>query len=255
MEQQGLLRAGQAAWRLSLEELRRRFPAMSADETPGEMPVEMIDAAVENAVRSNRMAPKHAAKIRGDHDLNPEFGLPTTLREAAVLVPLVDRPEELTVIFTQRTATLSAHAGQISFPGGRMEPEDDGPEDTALRETAEEIGLERGRIEIVGRLDTYVTRTGFRVTPVVGVVSPPFILTPDPTEVAEVFEVPLSFILDPSNPQRHSREFLGKPRWFYAFPYPQRYIWGATAGMLVNLRDVLGAAARDGEGGASPGPL
>lgn len=237
MEQQGLLRAGQAAWRLSLEEVRRRFPAMSDD------------AAVENAVRSNRTATKHAAKIRGDHDLNPEMGPPATLREAAVLVPLVDRPEELTVIFTQRTATLSSHAGQISFPGGGREPEDGSPEETALRETAEEIGLERGRIEIVGRLDTYVTRTGFRVTPVVGVVTPPFILTPDPVEVAEVFEVPLSFILDPSNPQRHSREFLGKPRWFYAFPYPQRYIWGATAGMLVNLRDVLGAAAGEvGEG-------
>ncbi|WP_449234736.1 CoA pyrophosphatase [Azospirillum doebereinerae] len=193
------------------------------------------------------------AKIRGDHDLNPGFEPPPdALREAAVLVPLVDRPDGPTVIFTQRTATLTAHAGQISFPGGRMEPEDDGPEDTALRETAEEIGLERGRIEIVGRLDTYVTRTGFRVTPVVGVVTPPFILTPDPTEVAEVFEVPLSFILDPANPQRHSREFLGKPRFFYAFPYPQRYIWGATAGMLVNLRDVLGGAL---DPGALDGPL
>ncbi|BAI72116.1 uncharacterized Nudix hydrolase [Azospirillum sp. B510] len=224
--------------------MRRRFPTLGAD------------AAVENAVRPNRLAPRHPAelsgKIRGDHDLNPDMGPPSALREAAVLVPLVDRPEELTVIFTQRTATLSAHAGQISFPGGRMEPEDSGPEETALRETAEEIGLERGRIEIVGRLDTYVTRTGFRVTPVVGVVTPPFILTPDPTEVAEVFEVPLSFILDPSNPQRHSREFLGKPRWFYAFPYPQRYIWGATAGMLVNLRDVLGATG-DGETGRSAG--
>ncbi|PWC32398.1 CoA pyrophosphatase [Azospirillum sp. TSO35-2] len=212
------------------------------------------DAVVESAVQSNRLpAHRSSGTIRGDHDLNPEMGPPSALREAAVLVPLVDRPEELTVIFTQRTATLSAHAGQISFPGGRMEPEDERPEDTALRETAEEIGLERGRIEIVGRLDTYVTRTGFRVTPVVGVVTPPFILTPDPTEVAEVFEVPLSFILDPSNPQRHSREFLGKPRWFYAFPYQQRYIWGATAGMLVNLRDVLGVPRRGGagEGGSS----
>ncbi len=237
MEQEGLLRAGQAAWRLSLEDVRRRFPALGEGSAG-------TDWAVENAVQSTR-AP---LKIRGDHDLNPGFGPPGALREAAVLVPLVDRAEELTVIFTQRTATLSAHAGQISFPGGRMEPEDGSPEETALRETAEEIGLERGRIEIVGRLDTYVTRTGFRVTPVVGVVTPPFILTPDPIEVAEVFEVPLSFILDPANPERHSREFLGKPRWFYAFPYPQRYIWGATAGMLVNLRDVLGAA---GEGGQS----
>ncbi len=226
MEQQGFLRAGQAAWRLTLEDVRRRFPASPAEA------LHPLSGA--------------AGKVRGDHDLNPGFDAPPdSLRDAAVLVPLVDRGDEVTVIFTQRTATLTAHAGQISFPGGRMEPEDAGPEDTALRETAEEIGLERGRIEIVGRLDTYVTRTGFRVTPVVGVVTPPFLLTPDPTEVAEVFEVPLSFILDPSNPQRHSRELLGKPRFFYAFPYPQRYIWGATAGMLVNLRDVLAGGALD----------
>jgi len=235
MEQQGFLRAGQAAWRLTLEDVRRRFPA-SPDEA-----LHPLSGS--------------SGKVRGDHDLNPGFGPPATaLREAAVLVPLVDRADEVTVIFTQRTATLTAHAGQISFPGGRMEPEDESPEDTALRETAEEIGLERGRIEIVGRLDTYVTRTGFRVTPVVGVVTPPFLLTPDPTEVAEVFEVPLSFLLDPANQQRHSREFLGKPRFFYAFPYQQRYIWGATAGMLVNLRDVLGAALdRTAEQGAGPG--
>ncbi len=226
MEQQDFLRAGQAAWRLTLEDVRRRFPGAAAPAT--------TEAASETDEARRPIA------VRGDHDLNPGFGPPpATLREAAVLVPLVDRPDGVTVIFTQRTATLSAHAGQISFPGGGKEPEDEGPEDTALRETAEEIGLERGRIEIVGRLDTYVTRTGFRVTPVVGVVTPPFLLTPDPTEVAEVFEVPLSFILDPANPQRHSREFLGKPRFFYVFPYEQRYIWGATAGMLVNLRDVL----------------
>ncbi|WP_448204324.1 CoA pyrophosphatase [Azospirillum sp. sgz302134] len=180
------------------------------------------------------------AKVRGDHDLNPSFGPPPDkLREAAVLVPLVERVEGLTVIFTQRTAHLTAHAGQISFPGGRRESFDLSPEDTALRETEEEIGLDRDRIEILGRLDTYLTRTGFRVTPVVGLVSPPFGLNPDPTEVAEVFEVPLSFFLDPSNPQRCSREFQGATRYFYAFPYQQRFIWGATAGMLVNLRDVL----------------
>jgi 8-oxo-dGTP pyrophosphatase MutT (NUDIX family) len=185
----------------------------------------------------------HPAKVRGDHDLNPGFQLPPDkLREAAVLVPLVDRPEGLTVLFTLRTAHLSAHAGQISFPGGRRETCDHSPEDTALRETEEEIGLPRERIEVVGRLDTYLTRTGFQVTPVVGLVRPPFAIDPDPTEVDEVFEVPLTVILDPSNPQRHSREFMGQQRWFYAFPYEQRYIWGATAGMLVNLRDVLADA-------------
>jgi len=218
MEQGDLLRAGQAAWRMTLDDLKKRFPGSAA-------------------------AGPRPGTVRGDHDLNPDYyeetGLPEALREAAVLVPLVDRPEGLTVIFTQRTAHLSAHAGQISFPGGRQEPADAAPEDTALRETEEEIGLPRGRIEILGRLDTYVTRTGFRVTPVVGLVRPPFELDPDPTEVEEVFEVPLSFILDPANPQRHSRPLLGKERHFYAFPYGHRYIWGATAGMLVNLRDVL----------------
>jgi NTP pyrophosphohydrolases including oxidative damage repair enzymes len=216
MEQTSLLRAGQAAWRVSLDELRKRFPGSEA-------------------------ASLRPVKVRGDHDLNPGFGpLPdNTLREAAVLVPLVDRADELTVIFTQRTANLTAHAGQISFPGGRMEPFDRTPEDTALRETEEEIGLDRSHIEILGRLDTYVTRTGFRVTPVVGLVRPPFRVTADPTEVAEVFEVPLAFILDPANPQRHSREFQGANRHFYVFPYQHRFIWGATAGMLVNLQDVL----------------
>lgn len=182
----------------------------------------------------------HPGKIRGDHDLNPDFGPPPDrLREAAVLIPLVDRAEGVTVLFTQRTDHLTAHAGQISFPGGRREPHDGSPEDTALRETEEEVGLDRRLVETVGRLDTYVTRTGFRVTPVVGLVRPPFQLEPDPTEVADIFEVPLSVILDPTNPRRHSREAMGGKRFFYAFPYQNRYIWGATAGMLVNLQDVL----------------
>jgi 8-oxo-dGTP pyrophosphatase MutT (NUDIX family) len=223
MEQKDLLRAGQAAWRLTLAEVRRRFPGSAAASLH---PLE--GQSLRGEVR-----------IRGDHELNPSRRPPDTLREAAVLVPLVDRPEGPTVIFTQRTATLSAHAGQISFPGGRQEPADQSPEDTALRETLEEIGVGRESIEILGRLDTYVTSTGFRVTPVVGLVHPPFQFAPDPTEVAEVFEVPLSVILDPANPQRHSRDYKGVERFFYAFPYQQRYIWGATAGMLVNLRDVL----------------
>lgn len=203
---------------MSLDDIRMRFPDSAA-------------------------ASLRPVKIRGDHDLNPGYAAPDALREAAVLVPLVDREGGCTVLFTQRTANLAAHAGQISFPGGRREATDRDPEDTALRETEEEIGIGRDRIETFGRLDTYVTRTGFRVTPVVGVVRPPFALRPDPTEVADVFEVPLAFILDPQNPQRHSREHLGMQRFFYAFPYQQRYIWGATAGMLVNLRDVLREAS------------
>ncbi len=180
-------------------------------------------------------------RLRGDHDLNPDIGAPASLREAAVLIPLVDRADGMTVIFTRRAAHLAAHAGQNSFPGGRFECDDPDAESCALRETEEEIGLARDRIDLLGRLDTYVTRTGFRVTPVVGLVSPPFALTPDPAEVDDVFEVPLAVILDPTNPQRHTRTLLGAPRQFYAFPYRERLIWGATAGMLVNLRDVLHA--------------
>lgn len=176
---------------------------------------------------------------RGDHDLNPGMAKPTELVQAAVLVPIVERREGLTVLLTQRTDHLSAHAGQISFPGGRLEATDAGLEAAALRETEEEVGLMRDRIEVVGQLDLYVTRTGFEVTPVVGIVTPPFSLTPDPFEVADVFEVPLSFIIDPANHLKQSRLHNGIQRQFYVLPYDNRYIWGATAGMLVNLSEVL----------------
>ncbi|TWB45256.1 CoA pyrophosphatase [Nitrospirillum pindoramense] len=179
---------------------------------------------------------------RGDRDGNiPDavFDVPS-VRDAAVLVPLVDRPDGMTVLLTQRTAHLAAHGGQISFPGGRVEPEDTDAVATALRETEEEVGLPPTQVEVVGRLDTYYTRTGFRVVPVVGLVQPPFFLQPDPSEVQEVFEVPLAFIRDPGSRQRQSREFKGALRHFWVFPYNERYIWGATAGMLVNLCDVLG---------------
>lgn len=177
---------------------------------------------------------------RGDHDLNPGWlpangQDPASLRPAAVLAPIVERPEGLTVLLTRRTDHLANHPGQISFPGGRMEPEDASPEDTALRETEEEIGLGRRHVELVGRLDTYITRTGFEITPIVGMVTPPFDLVPDPDEVAEIFEVPLAFLCDPRNRERHSREVFGRTRNFYALPYGDYYIWGATAGMLVNL--------------------
>ena len=176
---------------------------------------------------------------RGDHDLNPGMAKPTELVQAAVLVPIVERREGFTVLLTQRTDHLSAHAGQISFPGGRLESTDAGLEAAALRETEEEVGLMRDRIEVVGQLDLYVTRTGFEVTPVVGIVTPPFSLTPDPFEVADVFEVPLSFVIDPANHLKQSRLHNGIQRQFYVLPYDNRYIWGATAGMLVNLSEVL----------------
>jgi 8-oxo-dGTP pyrophosphatase MutT (NUDIX family) len=156
-----------------------------------------------------------------------------------VLVPLIDRPEGLQVLLTQRTAHLKDHAGQISFPGGRAEPEDPDAVATALRETHEEVGLPADHVRVIGRLDNYITSTGYEVAPVVGLVRPPFPVKPDPYEVAEVFEVPLAFLVDPRNHERHSREWQGRTRYFYVLPYRDRYIWGATAGMLVNLALLL----------------
>jgi 8-oxo-dGTP pyrophosphatase MutT (NUDIX family) len=177
---------------------------------------------------------------RGDHDLNPGMTPPSVeLRPAAVLVPLVDRPEGMSVLLTRRTDHLSAHAGQIAFPGGRLEPEDRDAAAAALRETEEEVGLRRDRVTLIGRLDTYVTGTGFEITPLVGIVSLPFSLTIDPFEVADVFEVPLSFVLDPGNHRRTERLFEEHRRVFFVLPYEGRNIWGATAGMLVNLAEVL----------------
>ncbi|MDA1117144.1 MAG: CoA pyrophosphatase [Proteobacteria bacterium] len=156
-------------------------------------------------------------------------------KPASVLVPIVARPEALTVLLTRRTAHLREHSGQISFPGGRVEPGDGNAEATALRETREEIGLDAQRIELLGKLSDYHTRTGFRITPVVALVSPPFELRLDAHEVDAAFEVPLSFLLDPANHQRHAREFQGRTVHYFAIPYGEHYIWGATAGMLVNL--------------------
>jgi 8-oxo-dGTP pyrophosphatase MutT (NUDIX family) len=188
-----------------------------------------------------RYGPTAAAlRARGDHDLNAGTPPPPekTLTAAAVLVPLIDRGH-LTVLLTQRTAHLDAHAGQISFPGGRVEPEDLDHVEAALRETEEEVGIPRAQVKVIGRLDDYITGTGFRVAPVVGVVSTPFEVKADPFEVAEVFEVPLAFVLDPANHEQHSRIVNGIERRYYVLPYEGRYIWGATAGMLINLYEVL----------------
>lgn len=180
--------------------------------------------------------------LYGDQGIDPERA--AARRRASVLVPIVARPEELTVLFTRRTAHLKNHSGQIAFPGGGAEPDDASPEATALRETAEEIGLDPARIELLGRLSDYHTRTGYRVTPVVGLVTPPVELELDAREVDEAFEVPLSFLLDPANHQRHRREFQGRTVPFYAIPYRDYYIWGATAGMLVNLYRFLAQGGR-----------
>ena len=193
---------------LTLEELRRRFAA----------------------------AAPAAETLYGDEGTRPGR---ETLTAASVLIPIVLRSEAgdcgLTVIFTQRAAHLKDHSGQVSFPGGRAAAADASPEATALRESQEEIGLDSARVEILGRLPEYHTRTGYRITPVVGLVAPPFELRADAGEVDEIFEVPLAFLLDPANHQRQSREWQGELRWFFAMSYEDRYIWGATAGMLVNL--------------------
>lgn len=161
------------------------------------------------------------------------------LTPAAVLVPIVLRTTGLTMLLTQRTAHLRDHAGQVSFPGGRCDPEDATPIDTALREAWEEVGLERRQVEVIGRLPEYCTGTGFRVTPVVGLVAPPLNLRLDDFEVAEAFEPPLEFLLDERNHERHTIEVRGVQREYWAMPWEGYFIWGATAGMLVSLHRFL----------------
>jgi 8-oxo-dGTP pyrophosphatase MutT (NUDIX family) len=165
------------------------------------------------------------------------------LRRAAVLVPIVQRPEGLTVLLTQRTAHLNKHPGQISFPGGSAEELDSSPIETALRETEEEIGLARRHVEIIGVLPDHITASSYLVTPVVGLLTPPFELIAESNEVAEIFEVPLGFLMNGANHQRMSFELpegAGR-RSFYAMPFERFFIWGATAGMLRNLFHLLRA--------------
>lgn len=178
------------------------------------------------------------ATVYGDDDSGRAAAAVTI---AAVLVPIIAHPEGLTVLFTRRTVHLKAHSGQVSFPGGRAEPDDPTPEDTALREAEEEIGLARARVEVLGRCSEYLTRTGFRVTPVIGVIRPPLELVPDAREVDEVFEVPLAYLLDPANHRRATREINGRMVGYYEIEHEGRVIWGATAGMLVNLYRRIGA--------------
>jgi 8-oxo-dGTP pyrophosphatase MutT (NUDIX family) len=179
--------------------------------------------------------------IRSDFDLNPQFrpADPRTLIPAAVLAPVVLRPEGATLLLTQRTASMPTHAGQVAFPGGRMQPEDGGVVHTALRETEEETGIARAFVRPLGVIDAYETVTGFHVRPVVALVTPGFTIRPDPREVDAVFETPVSFLMNPANHERREREWQGVSRAFYAMPHGGRFIWGATAGMIKALYDRL----------------
>jgi len=176
---------------------------------------------------------------RGDHDADPVMAKIASVRPikpAAVLVPIVDHAEP-TVLLTQRAQHLPNHAGQVSFPGGKIEKDDATPLASALRETDEEIGLDKKFIEPLGYLDVYMTTLGYRIVPTVARITPGFSLKLSPAEVDETFEVPLAFLMDQANVQRHSRDWQGITRHYYAITFGERYIWGVTAGILRNLHD------------------
>jgi 8-oxo-dGTP pyrophosphatase MutT (NUDIX family) len=178
-----------------------------------------------------------AEGARGDLDLNPDIWARAGVkaeRPAAVLVPIIDRSEP-TVLLTLRTAQLASHAGQVAFPGGKIDPADESPVAAALREAREETGLPPTLIDPIGYLDLYLTFSGFRILPTVARVKPDFSLVLNPREVTEAFEVPLKFLMTPTNHQRKTRDWNGFARDYYAIPYQNRYIWGITAGILRNL--------------------
>lgn len=180
----------------------------------------------------------------GDHqlatNLAPEDG--RLHKPAAVLVPIMAHDETPTLLLTRRSAQLRAHSGQIAFPGGRIDETDRDPCAAALREAQEEVGLEARYVTPLGYLDPYLTGTGYRIVPVVALVEPSAPITPDPAEVEAAFEVPLDFLMDEANHRRDHREFRGALRHYYAMPYEDYYIWGATAGILRNLYERLYAA-------------
>jgi len=204
-------------------------------------------------VAANLMTPH--ARISGEEKGEPgssDFALNPGLREllepeadrrqAAVLIAVIERAEGPTVLFTKRSESLPTHAGQVSFPGGKMEASDAHVMETALRETREEIGLDESFIEPIGFLNDYLTATAFRISPLVAIIREGFTLKPDTSEVDEIFEVPFAHLMNSANHEIHTREFRGAQRLFYAMPYEGRFIWGATAGMLRNLYECLYSA-------------
>ncbi|GAB3630245.1 DNA mismatch repair protein MutT [Pandoraea terrae] len=217
------------------------LPIVSTGEGEPSVPAARLTA---QALRDRLAHPPVWTPEAGAPEIVPK--LPFSPRAAAVLVPIVMRPHGMTVLLTRRTQHLTNHAGQVSFPGGSSEPEDTTPVATALRESREEIGLDADAVEVIGSMPDYVTGTGFRVAPVVGLVRPPFDLVADTHEVAEIFEVPLDFLMNPAHHQIRVFNYLVGERRFYAMPYPrpaggEYFIWGATAGMLRNFYRLLRA--------------
>jgi 8-oxo-dGTP pyrophosphatase MutT (NUDIX family) len=195
----------------------------------------MTPAAIAERLADSAALARVSRSVSDDAEMVSQ---PGRVVPAAVLVPIVAYPDEPAVLLTLRSPRLSSHAGQVSFPGGRMDAGET-PEAAAVREAAEEVGLDPRLPELVGRLPEHLTGTGYRVTPVVALLPPPLALTPNPDEVAEAFELPLSIVLDPAAPEWRSGEFRGRRREFWVWPHEKHYIWGATAAILVNLARVL----------------
>ncbi|EKF17214.1 CoA pyrophosphatase [Nitratireductor pacificus] len=192
--------------------------------------------------RAARQSGPHGPEDYGDHGLNPDMKsliMRPGLRDAAVLIPVVDHADGASVILTQRAAALRNHSGQVAFPGGRIDPEDASPEAAALREADEEIGLAPGIVDVVGRMPDYSTGSGYRIAPVLAIVRPGFALTINPDEVDAAFEVPLSFLMDPANHRRESRIWNDRERYYYTMPFGDRFIWGVTAGIIRTLYERL----------------
>ena len=224
---------------------------------PRSMPVQGIDNHLQSVTPDRMKAQSLRARFAHPPIWTPEHSVEKKFENrepaaAAVLIPLVMR-DELMVLLTQRSTNLSTHSGQVALPGGRTDATDIDAPDTALREAMEEVGLPRSHVEVLGTLPIYVTGTAYSVTPVVALVTPGFVLQPNPLEVADVFEVPLAYLMNPANHRRHAVEFDGITREWLSMPYlddtvlqangqmRERFIWGATAGMLRNLYRFLSA--------------